>query len=97
MIKKIIFGLMWFVVIFILSYVGTGVILLFLILAPETNQVKYEAARAFKDAYIIFFLAGSFCLAMLGTITGILPGTRKTPRAKKKASTKKKVRKKGKR
>ena len=85
---------MWFVVIFIVSYVGTGVILLLLILAPETNQVKYEAARAFKDAYMIFFLAGSLILAFFGTITTILPGTKKKPRAKKKAITKKKSRKK---
>ena len=59
----------------------------------ELNQVKYEAAQAFKDAYMIFFLAGSFCLAILGTITTILPGTKK-PHVKKKASTKKKTRKK---
>jgi ABC-type Fe3+ transport system permease subunit len=93
MIKKIIFALMWFLIIFIVSYVGTGVILVLLILAPETNQVKYEAARAFKDAYMIFFLAGSLFLATLGTVTGILPGTKK-PRAKKKTSAKKKARKK---
>lgn len=94
MIKKLIFGFMWFLIMFIVSYVGTGVVLLLLILAPETNQVKYEAARAFKDAYMIFFLAGSFFLAMLGTITGILPGTKKKPRAKKKTGTKKKSHKK---
>jgi len=84
----------WFLIIFIVSYVGTGVILLLLILAPETNQVKYEAAQAFKDAYMIFFLAGSLILAILGTATGILPGTKKKPRAKKKTGTKKKARKK---
>jgi ABC-type Fe3+ transport system permease subunit len=94
MIKKLIFGFMWFLIIFIVSYVGTGVIFLLFILAPETNQVKYEAARAFKDAYMIFFLAGSLFLAILGTISGILPGTKKKPCAKKKASTKKKARKK---
>jgi len=97
MIKKIIFGLIWFVVIFIVSYVGTGVILLLLILAPEANQVKYEAAQAFKDAYMLFFLAGSLILAILGTITGILPGTKRKPRAKKKTRSKKKAGKKRKR
>ena len=93
MTKKLIFGFMWFLIIFIVSYVGTGVVLLLLILAPETNQIKYEAARAFKDAYMIFFLAGSLFLAILGTVTGILPGTKK-PHAKKKASKKRKARKK---
>ena len=94
MVKKIIFGLMWFLIIFIVSYVGTGVVLLLLILAPETNQVKYEAAQAFKDAYMLFFLAGSLILAILGSATGILPGTRKKRRAKKKTSAKKKASKK---
>lgn len=93
MVKKIIFGLMWFLIIFIVSYVGTGVVLLLLILAPETNQVKYEAAQAFKDAYMVFFLAGSLILAIFGTVIGILPGTKK-PHSKKKASAKKKGRKK---
>jgi uncharacterized metal-binding protein len=94
MIKKIIFGLMWFLIIFMVSYVGTGVVLLLIILGPETNQVKYEAAQSFKDAYMLFFLAGSLILAILGSATGILPGTKKKRRAKKKTSTKKKTHKK---
>jgi hypothetical protein len=97
MIKKLILGLMWFVIIFIMSYVGTGVIFLLVILASETNQVKYEAAQMFRDTYMIFFIIGSLILAILGTATGILPGTKKNPRAKKKASTKKKGHKKTKR
>ena len=85
---------MWFVVIFIVSYVGTGVILLFLILAPETNQIKYEAAQMFRNTYMVFFIIGSLILAILGTATSILPGTKKKPHAKKQAGTKKKSRKK---
>ena len=91
MIKKIIFSLMWFVIIFIVSYVGTGVIFLLLILAPEANQVKYEAAQMFRNTYMIFFIIGSLILAILGTIIGILPGTKKP---QKKSSAKKKARKK---
>jgi hypothetical protein len=94
MIKKIIFGFMWFVIIFIMSYAGTGVIFLLLILAPETNQVKYEAAQTFRNTYLVFFAIGSLILTFLGTAAGILPGTKKKPRAKKKAGTKKKTRKK---
>jgi hypothetical protein len=89
MIKKLIFGLMWFLIMFIVSYAGTGVIFLLLILAPETNQVKYEAAQMFRNTYMIFFIIGSLILACLGTVTGILPGTKKKLRAKKKASKKK--------
>jgi hypothetical protein len=43
---------------------------------------------------MIFFVIGSLILACLGTITGILPGTKKKLRAKKKAGAKKKSRKK---
>ena len=92
MIKKSIFGLLWFLIIFIVTYVGTGVILLLLILAPETNKIKYEAAQMFRNTYMIFFIIGSLILAFLGTITGILPGTKKKPQ--KKSIAKKKARKK---
>lgn len=97
MIKKVILGLMWFLLIFIVSYVGSGVILLLLILAPETNQIKYETAQMFRNTYMIFFIIGSLIFAILGTITGILPGTKKKLRAKKKTSKKQKARKKSKR
>ena len=96
MIKKVLWGLIWFLIIFIVSYVGTGVILLLLILAPETNQIKYEVAQTFRNTYMVFFIVGSLILAILGTATGILPGTKKKPRAKKKTNTKKKIRKKNK-
>ena len=97
MIKKVLLGLLWFVIIFIVSYVGTGVILLLLILAPETNQIKYETAQMFRNTYMIFFIIGSLSLAILGAVIGILPGTKKKPRAKKKTRTKQKARKKSKR
>ena len=92
MIKKVLLGLIWFLIIFIVSYAGTGVILLLLILAPETNQIKYEAAQTFRNTYMIFFIIGSLILAFLGAVTGILPGTKKKPQ--KKSSAKKKTRKK---
>lgn len=84
---------MWFVIIFLVSYIVMGVIFVFLTAGTEANQVKYEAAMSFRNTYIVFFFIGSLILAILGTLTGILPGTKK-PRAKKKASTKKKSRKK---
>jgi magnesium-transporting ATPase (P-type) len=89
MIKKITFGFMWFVIIFIVSYVGTGIILVLLVLGPETNQVKYEAAQQFRNTYIVFFAIGSLILAILGTVIGIFPGTKQKPRAKKKVRKKK--------
>jgi hypothetical protein len=98
MIKKVLLGLMWFLIICIVSYVGTGVILILVILGPETNQIKYEAAQMFRNTYIVPFAIGSLILTILGIATGILPGTKKKsqkkPRAKKKGSAKKKSRKK---
>ena len=97
MTKKIIFGLMWFVVIFIISYSIGGYIYIKTtgIAISGGFQAGLEVGRAVRDAYrevyIVYFLIGSLILAILGTIAGILPGT------KKKASATKKDRKKSKR
>jgi hypothetical protein len=94
MIKKIVFGFIWCVVIFIVSYGVTGVP--FVLLTPGTNQTKYEAALAFRSAYMVFFVIGALILAIIGTVIGILPGTKKKAPAKKKAGAKKKTSKKSK-
>jgi hypothetical protein len=86
--KRLIFGLMWFVIIFIVSYGAIGIPSV--LLTPGTNQAKREAALAFRDAYIVFFLIGALILAIMGTVAGILPGTRKKIPAKKKANARKK-------
>ena len=92
MIKKLVFGFMWFTIIFIVSYSVIGIP--FVLLTPGTNEAKREAALAFRDTYIVFFAIGALILAIIGTIIGILPGTKKKSRKKKKASTEKKARKK---
>ncbi len=92
MIKKIVFGFICFLIIFIVSYGVIGVP--FVLLTPGTNQAKREAALAFRDAYVVFFAIGALILTIIGTTIGILPGTKKKPREKKKASTEEKVRKK---
>ena len=87
MIKKILFGLMWFVIIFMVSYLGTGVIVVFPTISTWSKQAVYEATHTFRQQYILFFAIGSFILTLAGTVTGVLPGT------KKKGDTKKRVRK----
>ncbi|MCJ7547130.1 MAG: hypothetical protein MUP30_09970 [Deltaproteobacteria bacterium] len=94
MIKKALFGLMWFVIIFMVSYLGTGVIVVFPTIGTWSNQAIYEATHAFRNTYIIFFAIGSLILAVAGTVTGVLPGTKRKASEKKKASAKKKARKK---
>jgi uncharacterized metal-binding protein len=96
MTKKILFGLMWLVIIFIVSYIVTGVIVVLFAAGAETNQAKYEAAQAFRNTYMIFFALGSLILATLGTVAGILPGTKHTSREQKKSIAKKKTSKKSK-
>ena len=97
MIKKVLFGLMWFVIIFMVSYLATGVFVVLLTADITSNRALYDGAQAFRNAYIIFFAIGSLILAVVGTVTGILPGTKRKKNAKKKASAKKKAHKKGKR
>jgi predicted membrane protein len=97
MIKRVLFGLMWFVIIFTVSYLGTGVIVIFSTASSGTYQAMYDAAQAFRNTYIIFFAIGSLVLAVAGTVTGILPGTKSKKSTQKKLIVKKKDRKKGKR
>lgn len=94
MIKKVLFGLMWFVIIFMVSYLTTGVIVVFPTISAGSNQATYEAAQAFRNTYIIFFTIGSLVLAVIGTVTGALPGTKRKASAEKKTSAKKTARKK---
>jgi hypothetical protein len=97
MIKKVLFGLMWFMIIFMVSYLATGVTVMLPTISKGSNQAIYEAAQAFRNTYIIFFAIGSLILAVAGTVTGVLPGTKRKESAKKKPSAKKKARKKRKR
>jgi hypothetical protein len=94
MIKKLIFGLMWFMIIFMVSYLATGVIVVLPTISTGSNQAIYEAAQAFRNTYIIFFSTGSLILTVAGTVTGVLPGTKRKASAKKKPSSIKKARKK---
>lgn len=88
---------MWFVIIFMVGYLATGVIAVFPTISTGSNQAIYEAAQAFRNTYIIFFALGSLILAVAGSILGVLPGTKTKESAKKKPSAKKTARKKRKR
>ncbi len=97
MIKKLLFGLMWFVIIFTISYLATGIIVVFPTISTWSKQAVYEATHAFRNTYIIFFAIGSLILTIAGTVTGVLPATKRKASAKKKPGTKKKARQKRKR
>jgi hypothetical protein len=97
MIKKLIFGLMWFAIIFLVSYVVGGIIYVSVNEIDTSGGMRtaIETGRAFRAAYLNYFLIGSLIIAIIGTVVGILPGTKKKAPAKKKSSAKKKTRKKG--
>jgi len=97
MTKKLLFGLMWFVIIFMVSYLATGILVVFPTVDIRSKQAIHEATLAFRNTYVIFFIIGSLILAVAGTVTGVLPGTKRKASAKKKPSAKKKARKKRKR
>jgi cytochrome b subunit of formate dehydrogenase len=97
MIKKVLFGLMWFVIIFMVSYLATGILVVFSSVDMRSNQAIYEAAQAFRNNYMIFFVIGALIFAIVGTVTSILPGTKGKQVVKKKYSGRKKIHKKGKR
>jgi hypothetical protein len=93
MIKKVLFGLMWFVIIFMVSYLTTGAVVVFSTVDIGSNRAIYEAAQAFRNTYMIFFAIGSLILTIAGTVSGVLPGTKRKVSSKKKPGAKKKARK----
>ena len=78
MIKKMVFGFTWFVIIFLVVYTAGGVIYVYVSGIDTSSGIKtaVEAGDAFRAAYIGYFLIGSLVLALLGTVKGILPGTK---------------------
>jgi hypothetical protein len=101
-VKRVIFSLMWFAVIFIISYAIGGYIYMKTagVVPGGGFQAGLEAGRAarsaYRHAYIIYITCGSLILAVIGTTRGILPGTKKKAAKGKKATAKRKARKKSK-
>jgi hypothetical protein len=99
-VKRVIFGLIWFAVIFIISYAIGGYIYMKTtgVVSEGGFQAGLEAGRAarsaYRHAYIIYITFGSLILAIIGTVSGILPGTKEKAAKKKKKNAKKKVRRK---
>lgn len=88
MIKKVVFGLIWFVVIFLVIYTAGGFLYVYVNKINTSGGMKtaIEAGRAFRAAYLPYFLIGSFLLALIGTLTGVLPGTKIKSASKEKMS-----------
>jgi UPF0716 family protein affecting phage T7 exclusion len=99
-IKRVIYGLMWFAVFFIISYAIGGYIYMKTtgVVIGGGFQAGLEAGRAARNAYrhgyLIYIMLGSLILAIIGTASSVLPGTKKKIAKKKKKNTKKKARRK---
>jgi hypothetical protein len=82
MLKKIAFGLLWFVVIYFGSAAAIGMVigLQSLQSTPAPGQDTYTAAQAATTqvmaTIVPFLLLGSAIVAAICTAKGILPGTR---------------------
>ena len=88
--KRVLMGVVWFVVFFIVLYIIFSIILGVVIAHtagvthPENFQQSMETGRAFAQthagalaAWRLVILVVSIVLAAAGTLTGMLPGTRK--------------------
>lgn len=79
MLKKIAFGLLWFVIIYFGSAAAIGMVI-GLLSTPAPGQDAFTAAQAAtKQAMGViapFLLLGSAIVAAMCTAKGILPGTR---------------------
>ncbi len=82
MIRKILFGFLWFVVIFVVSYLIGGFIYAVAtgVAASGSFQAGRTAGIAFRQTYGNYFLIGALVLAIIGSAAGLLPGTKKKPR-----------------
>ena len=93
--KRMLFGILWFVVIFVVLYLLFSIAEGFLAVHSagagvaanyhEGLQAGIEFAKAHAAALAIWrlvILLASIVLAVVGAVTGKLPGTRKPPPAK---------------
>lgn len=78
--KRILMGIVWFVVIYIGSCVAIGMVAGAVAGANDPAHAQ-EAGKAIAtkiiQPYIPYLLGGSLLLAIIGTVTGFLPGTKK--------------------
>ena len=82
--KKIFMGVAWFIVFYLIICTAAGVIIGSK--APEDLRIKgfkegynYQPAEEFSKKYGGLILLSSLILAIIGTASGILPGTKKVP------------------
>ena len=79
MIRKIIFGFIWFIILFIFIYTGCGVLYVFMTkggTAVNFNEAYYIGLK-FRQQYFSIIGIGVFFITLILTVTGILPGTKK--------------------
>jgi hypothetical protein len=79
--KRIVFGVVWFLVLFFgILFVGSAVVGGIAGSRTQGQQqgaiVGERAGRAFGEKYGTMILLGSLLIAVAGSATGVLPGTR---------------------
>lgn len=77
MIKKLFFGAAWFILFLVGACVAVSVYLGSVTGDPTlTSEAANLALQDFMNAHVLKLFAGSLLLAIAGTVTGLLPGTR---------------------
>lgn len=79
MIRKIIFGFIWFILLFIIIYTGCGILYVFLTKGGVVGnfQEAYQIGLEFRHAYFTIIGTAVMFITVIGTITGFFPGTKK--------------------
>jgi len=79
MIRKIVFGFIWFFILFIIIYAGCGVLYVYMVKGgPAGNfHQAIQDGIEFRQAYFKIIIIGVLLISAIGTVTGILPGTKK--------------------
>ena len=79
MVRKIIFGFIWVVILFIFIYTGCGVLYVFITKggAVVNFNEAYHIGLEFRQQYFIIIGIGVFLITLILTVSGILPGTKK--------------------
>lgn len=81
MIRKIVFGFIWCIVLFVFIYTGCGVLYVFITNGGLVGnfQEAYQMGLEFRQAYFTIIGMGVIFITIIGTVAGWLPGTKKRP------------------
>jgi hypothetical protein len=88
MVKRILFGVLWFVVMYMGACMITGAIAGAIAGSKDPEHASVVGRQAGQQVVLglrMYFLLGAAALSIIGASVGFLPGTRSAPRGEKSA------------